>query len=120
MKNLSFLTLVPVLGGCAVVTAMAGDGEPVGTLNGKTLYASSCTVDLSTAGQQGLFGTGTVPLYGFCEVAADNRCGDGAFTITDVDQAPPEMRTETFQNGTMIQRRTYPAAATTIQFTCNG
>ncbi|SLN12118.1 hypothetical protein [Pseudooctadecabacter jejudonensis] len=120
MTKLLPLLALPVLGGCAIAAALAGDGEPVGVLNGKTLYAASCTVDLSTAGQEGLFGTGTIPLYGNCQVAAANRCGEGAFTITNVEQAPPRMLSETVQTGTMIQRRTFPASATTLQFTCNG
>ena len=112
---ISFSALA-LLTGC--LSALYGDGEPVGTLNGKVLYQTRCTVDLSTAGQKGLLGTGTVPIYGTCEVAAKNRCGENGYAIVRADRSNRRMITETHQNGSYISRRTYPAQDVVMQFTC--
>ncbi|MBV7392925.1 hypothetical protein [Mameliella sediminis] len=105
-----------LLSGC--LSAIYGDGEPIGTLNGKALYQTRCTVDLSTAGQKGLFGTGRIPLYGTCEVAAKNRCGDGAYSIAKADRSNRRMITDVIDNGPYRTRRTYPAQDVVLQFTC--
>lgn len=115
-RFLFVLPAVTLLTGC--LSGLYGDGEPVGTLNGKALYQTRCTVDLSTAGQKGLFGTGTVPIYGTCEVAAKNRCGEGAYTIIKADRSNRRMITTTHQNGAYVSRRTFPAQDVVMQFTC--
>ena len=115
-KVLPAVFLVIPLSGC--LNGLAGDGEPVGTQGNKVLYEAGCTVDLSTAGQQGLLGTGTIPLHGYCEVAAENRCGEGNFDITNVERSNRRMVTDTIQNGPYVQRRTYPAENQVIQFVC--
>ncbi|WP_323769068.1 hypothetical protein [Antarctobacter sp.] len=112
---LTFPALV-LLSGC--LSALYGDGEPIGSQNGKTLYQTRCTVDLSTAGQKGLFGTGTVPVHGTCDLAAANRCGEGAYQIIKADRSNRRMISETIQNGPYSTRRTFPAQDITMQFTC--
>lgn len=110
------LSALALLTGC--LSAIYGDGEPVGSLNGKPLYQARCTVDLSTAGKKGLFGTGTVPIYGTCELAAENRCGEGSYEIVKADRSNRRMLSETIQNGPYRTRRTYPAQDVNLQFIC--
>lgn len=118
MKSTIALLGLLSLASCA---SIYGDGEQIGTTRtGKALYESRCTVDLSTAGREGLFNTGTIPLYGTCQIAASNRCGEGQYTIVSAEQSNRRRLTEVIQTGTMIQRRTYPAVDTVLRFTCGG
>ena len=114
MRIALILGLVLSVSGCA---SMYGDGTEIGTKGGKRLYQSSCTVDLSTAGKQGLFGTGPIPVHGTCEVAAANRCPSG-FKIEDVKRANFRYLTDRFVNGNMVQTRRYPAQDVVLRFTC--
>ena len=118
MKRIAFpLLAAGSLAGC--IGAIYGDGEQIGSRDGKAVYKTSCTVDLSTAGRKGLFNTGTVPLHGSCDVSAANRCGKGNVTILDVQSSNRRMITENIQTGTMIQRRTFPAENQVMQFMCS-
>ena len=114
MNRIFALSSLVALTACA---SWYGDGEPIGTKGGKPLYRTSCTVDLSTAGKKGLFGTGTIPVYGTCEVAASNRCPSG-YKIEDTKRSNFRRITETFQNGPYVQRRNYPAQDVELLFTC--
>ncbi|SMX35940.1 hypothetical protein [Maliponia aquimaris] len=108
-----------LLAGC--LAPLYGDGAQVGSLNGQPLYEARCTVDLSTAGQKGLFGTGTVPLHGTCDIAAENRCGNKtAYTTVSVDRSNRRRVTDTFDNGPYRQTRTYTAEDQVLRFTCKG
>jgi hypothetical protein len=110
------LLCASLLSGC--LSALAGKGEPVGMRNGKPLYQTRCTVDLSTAGKKGLFCSGTVPLHGSCDAAAQNRCGANNATIVKIDRSNRRRITDTIQNGPYVQRRTYPAENLSMVFTC--
>jgi hypothetical protein len=117
-RTVTTLFSITLLSGC--LSSLAGDGDVVGTLNGAPLYQARCTVDLSTAGQKGLFGTGTVAVHGYCDVAAENRCGEDNYTVTKVDRSNRRRITDTFQNGPYTQRRTYTAEDVRLTFVCKG
>ena len=118
MKRILFSLLAAgSLAGC--LGAIYGDGEQIGSRDGMPVYRTSCTVDLSTAGRQGLFNTGTIPLHGTCDVSAANRCGKGKVTILDVQSSNRRMVTENIQTGSMMQRRTFPAEDQVMQFMCS-
>ena len=117
MKKLVIsMTAFVSLAGC--ISSLYGDGEAIGSVAGKPLYQASCTVDLSTAGQKGLFGSGTIPVYGTCETQASNRCGEGGYSIQSANRSNRRINTARIQNGPYVQTRRYPAEDVTLTFIC--
>ena len=86
---------------------------------GKPLYFASCEVDQFLVGKRPMFNRSaklnSASYSG--EPHANKTCPTG-LTIQDVTQGREEQQTSTFQNGGMVQRRSFWVHKTTITYSC--